>query len=72
MAHDPDAAQCFAANERGRWQADLYALGRRRLAAVGVTAIFGGDWCTFADSARFHSYRRDPGCGRMVSFIALK
>ena len=71
-AQDPDAAMCFAANERGRWQADLYALGRRRLAAAGVTRVFGGGWCTFADSARFHSYRRDPDCGRMVSFIALK
>ena len=72
MAQDPGAGRCFAANERGRWQADLYALGRRRLAAVGVTAIYGGDWCTYADTARFHSYRRDPDCGRMVSFIALK
>ena len=72
VAHDPDAAGCFVANARGRWQADLYALGRQRLAAVGVTRVFGGDWCTYADVARFHSYRRDPGCGRMVSYIALK
>lgn len=72
VAHDQEAACCFAANERGRWQADLYALARQRLASAGVTDIFGGDWCTYADSARFHSYRRDPGCGRMVSFIALK
>lgn len=72
IAQDPDAAQCFAGNERGRWQADLYALGRRRLAAAGVTRVFGGDWCTFANPARFHSYRRDPDCGRMLSFIALK
>jgi YfiH family protein len=71
-AHDPGAARYFAANEGGRWQADLYGLARRRLAVVGVTDIFGGGWCTFADSARFFSYRRDPDCGRMVSFIALK
>ena len=72
VAHDPDAAGCFVVNQRGRWQADLYELGRRRLAAAGVTRVFGGDWCTYAETARFHSYRRDPGCGRMVSFIALK
>lgn len=72
MAQDPGAARCFVANERGRWQADLYALGRRRLAAAGVIEVFGGDWCTFADAGRFHSYRRDAACGRMVSFIALK
>jgi YfiH family protein len=72
MEHDREAAQCFTANERGRWQADLYALGRQRLAAAGVPRVFGGGWCTFGDPARFHSYRRDPDCGRMVSFIALK
>lgn len=72
LAHDADAARCFELNERGRWQADLYELARQRLASAGVTAIFGGDWCTYADPGRFHSYRRDPDCGRMVSFIALK
>lgn len=71
VAQDAGAVRCFAANRRGRWQADLAALARRRLAAAGVTSVFGGEWCTFADAARFHSYRRDPGCGRMVSFIAL-
>lgn len=71
LAHDPGAAACFEANARGRWQADLYALARRRLHAVGVRAIFGGGWCTYAQPARFHSYRRDPDCGRMVSFIAM-
>ena len=51
---------------------EIYERTRQRLAAVGVTRVFGGDWCTYADVARFHSYRRDPGCGRMVSYIALK
>jgi YfiH family protein len=72
VAHDPAAARCFAANARGRWQADLCALARQRLGAVGVAGVYGGDWCTFGDAERFHSYRRDPGCGRMVSFVALK
>ena len=71
MAHDPGAAGCFEANARGRWQADLYALARRRLHAAGVRVISGGGWCTYAEPARFHSYRRDPDCGRMVSYVAL-
>ena len=29
------AAACFSANARGRWQADLVGLARRRLAAIG-------------------------------------
>ena len=72
MAADPTAAECFQPNARGRWQADLYALAAKRLAGCGVTAGFGARWCTFADPRRFHSYRRDPGCGRLVSFAGLK
>ena len=69
---DPGAGSCFEANERGRWQADLYALARRRLAAAGVERVAGGGLCTFADAERFHSYRRDAETGRLISFIALK
>jgi len=68
---DREAAACFVANSRGRWQADLYELARRRLAALGVTKVYGGGFCTFADRERFYSYRRNPDCGRMVSFVAL-
>ncbi len=61
---------CFAASDRpGHYLADIYALARLRLRAVGVDAIYGGDWCTFADRARFFSYRRDGRCGRMASLI---
>ena len=69
--HDAEAASAFAPNVRGRWQCDLYALARRRLAAVGVRSIHGGTWCTFADAARFFSYRRDGRCGRMAALIWL-
>jgi polyphenol oxidase len=69
MSHDPAAASAFAANARGRWQCDLYALARRRLAALGVRDVSGGGWCTFADAARFFSYRRDGQCGRMAALI---
>lgn len=69
---DPGAADAFEANARGRWQADLVALARRRLAAAGLRDVYGGQWCTYADAGRFYSYRRDPGCGRLVTFILLK
>lgn len=71
IAPDPGAAACFRANERGRWQADLYGLAKRRLAAAGIVACYGGGLCTFADSERFYSWRRSADSGRMVSFIAL-
>ena len=64
-----EAAAAFEQNERGRWQADLYLLGRQRLAAVGVSSVFGGGLCTHADPVRFYSYRRDGSTGRMLSFV---
>ena len=66
---DTRAADCFEANARGRWQADLYGLARQRLEVAGVANVSGGGYCTFLDEERFHSYRREPGCGRLVSFV---
>lgn len=66
---DSGASAAFTANARGRWQCDLPALARRRLAALGVSAIHGGAWCTYAEAGRFFSYRRDGRCGRMAALI---
>ena len=70
LARIHDAHDCFEANERGRWQADLYALARRFLASSGVESVYGGGLCTHADDTRFFSYRRDGETGRMASYIA--
>lgn len=64
-----DAEDCFEENPRGRWQADLYALARQRLAHAGVERVHGGDRCTFRESQSFFSYRRDGRCGRMATFV---
>ena len=69
VAHDPMASTCFEENTRGRWQADLYELARQRLRAAGVSSISGGEFCTYSDAERFFSYRRNPDCGRLVSFV---
>lgn len=69
VAHDARAADCFAANHAGRWQADLYGLARQRLRAAGVDAIFGGERCTFREAESFFSHRRDGPCGRMANVI---
>jgi len=67
----PEAASCFAANERGRWQADLYALARASLGAAGVTDVYGGEFCTFGEDERFFSHRREAPCGRIATLIWL-
>jgi YfiH family protein len=66
---DAGATDYFAVNPRGRWQADLVGLARRRLRQLGVDAIHGGSWCTFADRTRFFSHRRDGKGGRMAALV---
>lgn len=68
-AHDATAADYFLPNARGRWQADLVGLARRRLRALGITDVRGGEWCTVADPQRFFSHRRDGRGGRMAALI---
>lgn len=73
LAHDPQAAEAFLPGAAaGKWQADLYALARRRLAAIGVRQVFGGGRCTYTESAHFFSARRDgTQSGRQASLIWL-
>jgi YfiH family protein len=72
LAADPGAHRAFAPNARGRWQFDLVAVARARLAAAGVTHVFGGDLCTASDPQRFFSHRRDGTCGRQATLIWLE
>ena len=67
----PTAGEAFAPCGQGKWLADLYALARLRLARAGVTAVYGGNACTYSDPARYFSYRRDGVTGRMATLIWL-
>jgi YfiH family protein len=68
---DPGDAVAFDATRSGHWHADLYRLARRRLARVGVEAVYGGGYCTFNEAGRFYSFRRDGTTGRMASLVWL-
>lgn len=72
LAVDSAAGTAFRSSPHGRWLADIYALARGRLASAGVGGIYGGEFCTFSDSQRFYSYRRDGRTGRMASLIWLE
>ena len=52
-----------------RWLADLPLLARDRLQALGVEQISGCDLCTFENSSRFFSFRRDGTSRRHVAAI---
>ncbi|WP_447771535.1 peptidoglycan editing factor PgeF [Pseudomonas kilonensis] len=72
IAQLPQAAQAFTASPNaGKFLADIYTLARLRLAARGVTAVYGGGLCTVTDP-RFFSYRRNPRTGRFASLIWIE
>jgi hypothetical protein len=70
---DPGARKAFQDRGAGKFEADLYALARRRLGAAGVTAVYGGGFCTYREPDRFYSYRRDGAAtGRMATLIWME
>jgi copper oxidase (laccase) domain-containing protein len=66
------AEVAFRPLRAGKWLADLFELGRQRLARAGVTSVYGGGMCTVADPARFYSHRRDRITGRMAALIWMQ
>lgn len=67
----PETALAFEPGAQpGKFMADIYKLARIRLAARGVTAVYGGGECTVSD-LRFYSYRRSPNTGRFASLVWL-
>lgn len=75
MDFDARAKACFAPHKPGKWLADLPALARQRLGALGVAHVSGNDgsasWCTASDRQRYFSHRRDGVTGRMAACIWL-
>ncbi|WP_025807529.1 peptidoglycan editing factor PgeF [Pseudomonas chlororaphis] len=72
VRHLPQTEQAFVPSQNpGKLMADIYALARLRLASCGVTAVYGGGFCTVSDP-RFYSYRRSPRTGRFASLIWLE
>lgn len=67
----PEAAEAFVPSDNaGKFMADIYLLARLRLAERGVTAVYGGGFCTVTDP-RFFSYRRAARTGRFASLVWL-
>lgn len=73
---DPGFARFFKPGKPGHAQFDLPGFVASRLAAAGLTQIEDLGLCTYADPARFYSFRRtthraEPDYGRHVNAIAL-
>jgi polyphenol oxidase len=74
-AGDPGADALFRPHGQGKFLADLAGLARRRLAGLGVGAVYGNDggpeWCTVSNPSRFFSHRRDRVSGRLAASVWL-
>jgi len=68
LDQDPALASSFY-YKAGQWHADLYAIAERRLHDSGVGTVVRYEGCTYAESGRFYSYRRDGVTGRMASLV---
>ncbi|MGS5087494.1 peptidoglycan editing factor PgeF [Hydrogenophaga sp. A37] len=80
VAQRASAAACFSPSSApGKYRANLQALARQRLLALGITKVSGNDgtpaWCTVSQDSRFFSHRRDAvqlgSTGRMAACIWL-
>jgi len=69
LARYPQCENAFVYRRPGHWLADLYLLAKGVLSASGIGAIYGGNYCTYADTANFYSYRRDKVTGRMATLV---
>lgn len=70
VSKQKNAIKAFERFKHDKWLANLYSLARLRFADLGVTNIFGGEYCTFTQEDLFYSYRRDgKNTGRMASLI---
>ena len=65
----PNCGFAFRKGTGDRWMANLYALATHQLHALGIHAVYGGTHCTYAESSRFFSYRREKDAGRMATLI---
>ncbi len=66
---DAAAVDAFERGRAGHWWLDLAMLARQRLTRAGVPAVYGGDYCTAGEPARFFSHRRDGVTGRQAALI---
>lgn len=75
-AHDPANERFFTPGRADHFQFDLEAYVAHRLATAGIARIEALGLDTYADDARFYSYRRathrgEPNYGRQIAIIGV-
>jgi len=70
LALDAKLSNCFEPSREDHWLADLKAVAKQRLRALGVDSVFDAKLCTAAETHHFFSHRRDRGIsGRQAGLI---
>lgn len=72
VAVDAENDDGFRAYKGDRLLCDIFKLARLHLNRCGIAAVYGGGVCTWSDTSRFYSYRRDGVTGRMASLIWIE
>ncbi|ETT06263.1 polyphenol oxidase [Providencia alcalifaciens] len=68
VSQSADLAEAFV-SQNDKFLANIYLLARKKLLKAGISAVYGGEFCTVSDENRFFSYRREGKTGRMASLI---
>ncbi len=72
MDKNPANEAAFSTTIKGHYLCDIYHIARIELKRAGVVQVAGGNACTYSESHRFYSYRRQQNTGRMASLIWLR
>ena len=70
IANDSLATSAFVA-KGDKWLGNLPMIARQRLNTLNIDAVFGGLECTYSNSEKYFSFRRDGVTGRMATLIWL-
>lgn len=70
---NPLTNTCFTPLNSEQWLANIYQLATLQLQGLGISQIYGGNFCTHTEADKFFSYRREGnGRGQIVSLIWLE
>jgi len=61
----------FTSKSNGKYMADLHQIALIQLERLGITQISTLPECTYSNSNKYYSYRKNPITGRMATLICL-
>jgi YfiH family protein len=62
----------FLKRKNGKYLADLHQIARLQLESLGVTVIANLEECTYQETDKYYSYRKEQITGRMASVICRR